>query len=391
MLGLSHTRNTVVGNEALRGVSGGEKKRVSVGEMLAVRSVLGCWDSTTRGLDSSTALESLRHFRTATSLPNQDDGRLTTIMALYQASDALYDVFDKTCVLYEGRMVYFGPAHRTRAYFEELGFERATQGQTVGDFLVSVTDPKERIVRKGFESSAPRTPAEFAERFLKSELGRVNREEMEKYSREILGTELKARYMESIAQEKSRSLPKTSPFTVLMWAQLLALMKRRMQILRGSIGNQFMIFASFVIFGIVLGTVFYNSPESTDAYFSRAGAVFYTVLFLTLSAMSEIPIPFSQRPIVIRQYRSALYLPFLEALSQTLVDIPISFTTLVYSIIIYFMVGLQTTAAQFFTFFVTLIRKWPDFIEGLPWVFWLPTGLLDFWHLCIFRSLALLG
>ncbi|KAF5344805.1 hypothetical protein D9758_014417 [Tetrapyrgos nigripes] len=376
MLGLSHTRNTVVGNEALRGVSGGEKKRVSVGEMLAVRSVLGCWDNTTRGLDSSTALELLQHFRTATSLPNQDDGRLTTIMALYQASDALYDVFDKTCVLYEGRMVYFGPAHRARAYFEELGFERATQGQTVGDFLVSVTDPKERIVRKGFESSAPRTPAEFAERFLKSELGRVNREEMEKYHREILGTvspkssthvltegnstsrkaqELKARYMESIAQEKSRSLPKTSPFTVSMWAQLLALMKRRVQILRGSIGDQFMIFASFVIFGIVLGTVFYNSPESTDAYFSRAGAIFYTVLFLTLSAMSEIPILFSQRPIVIRQYRSALYLPFLEALSQTLVDIPISFfTTLVYSIIIYFMVGLQTTAAQFFTFFVTL-------------------------------------
>ncbi|KAF5374350.1 hypothetical protein D9758_004563 [Tetrapyrgos nigripes] len=376
MLGLSHTRNTVVGNEALRGISGGEKKRVSVGEMLAVRSILGCWDNTTRGLDSSTALEMLRHFRTATSLPNQAEGRLTTIMALYQASDALYDVFDKTCVLYEGRMVYFGPAHMARAYFEELGFERASEGQTVGDFLVSVTDPKERIVRKGFESSAPRTPAEFAERFLKSELGRINREEMEKYRREILGTgspkssthdttegnatspkaqQLKARYMESVAQEKSRSLPKTSPFTVSMWAQLLALMKRRVHILRGSIGDQFMIFASFVVFGIVLGTVYYNSPESTDAYFSRAGALFYTVLFLTLSSMSEIPILFSQRPIVIRQYHSALYLPFLEALSQTLVDIPISFfTTLIYSIIIYFMVGLQTTAAQFFTFFVSL-------------------------------------
>ncbi|KAG7087521.1 hypothetical protein E1B28_013480 [Marasmius oreades] len=358
ILGLSHTRNTVVGNEALRGVSGGEKKRVSVGEMLAVRSSLGCWDNTTRGLDSSTALDLIRHFRTATSLPK---GRLTTIMALYQASDALYDVFDKTCLLYQGRMVYFGPAHMARAYFEELGFERASEGQTVGDFLVSVTDPNERIVRNGFESSAPRTPAEFAQRFLDSELGRLNREEMQTYRRDILGTEpnkaqqLKDRYMESIAQDKSRSLPKTSPFTVSMWAQLLALMMRRVHILRGSIRDQFMIFASFVIFGIVLGTVYYNSPVSTDAYFSRAGALFYTVLFLTLSSMSEIPILFSQRPIVIRQYHAALYLPFLEALSQTLVDIPISFiTTLVYSIIIYFMVGLQTTAAQFFTFFVTL-------------------------------------
>ncbi|KAF5374285.1 hypothetical protein D9758_004542 [Tetrapyrgos nigripes] len=367
MLGLSHTRSTIVGNESLRGVSGGEKKRVSVGEMLAVRSVLGCWDNTTRGLDSSTALELLRHFQRATSPLNQDEGRLTTVMALYQASDALYEVFDKTCGLYEGRMVYFGPAHRARAYFEEMGFERASEGQTVGDFLVSVTDSKERIVRKGFESSAPRTPAEFAERFLKSELGRVNREEMEKYRQEILGTgspksstqdttegntaspkaqQLKARYMESVAQEKSRSLPKTSPFTVSMWAQLLALMKRRVHVLRGSIGDQFMIFASFVVFGIVLGTVYYNSPEFTDAYFSRAGALFYTVLFLTLSSMSEIPVLFSQRPVVIRQYRSALYLPFLEALSQTLVDIPISFfTTLIYSIIIYFMVFVRSMSA----------------------------------------------
>jgi len=44
VLGLAHVRQTVVGNEALRGVSGGEKKRVSVGEMLASRSVIGSWD-----------------------------------------------------------------------------------------------------------------------------------------------------------------------------------------------------------------------------------------------------------------------------------------------------------------------------------------------------------
>ncbi|KAF5343615.1 hypothetical protein D9758_015454 [Tetrapyrgos nigripes] len=158
--------------------------------------------------------------------------------------------------------------------------------------------------------------------------------------------------MESIAQEKSRSLPKTSPFTVLMWAQLLALMKRRMQILRGSIGNQFMIFASFVIFGIVLGTVFYNSPESTDAYFSRAGAVFYTVLFLTLSAMSESPSPSLNAPSSSAN-TAAPSTPLLEPSPKRWSTSPSPSPP-------------SSTVLSFTSW------KWPDFIEGLPWVFWLP-------------------
>jgi len=103
---------------------------VSVGRFVQIL-VLITFCSTTRGLDSYTALELLRGFRTATEL-----GRLTTIMALYQAGDSLYDVFDKTCVLYEGQMVYFGPAHLARQYFIDIGFQPAPR-QTTSDFLVS--------------------------------------------------------------------------------------------------------------------------------------------------------------------------------------------------------------------------------------------------------------
>lgn len=44
IFGLRHTRNTPVGDNAIRGVSGGEKKRVSISEALATRSLLGAWD-----------------------------------------------------------------------------------------------------------------------------------------------------------------------------------------------------------------------------------------------------------------------------------------------------------------------------------------------------------
>ena len=64
--------------------------------------------------------------------------------------------------------------------------------------------------------------------------------------------------------------------------------------------------------------------------------------------MAEIPALFEQRPIVLRHFKAALYHPFVEAMSLTLVDIPMTFITLVFfCVIIYFMCNLQRTVGQF--------------------------------------------
>ena len=71
------------------------------------------------------------------------------------------------------------------------------------------------------------------------------------------------------------------------------------------------------------------------------------LLFTALAAMSEIPALYAQRPIVLRHQHAALYHPFIEALALTLVDIPITFITIViFSIILYFMTGLQRTVVS---------------------------------------------
>lgn len=51
MFGISHTKNTIVGNDFIRGVSGGERKRVSIAEACLSNAPLQCWDNSTRGLD----------------------------------------------------------------------------------------------------------------------------------------------------------------------------------------------------------------------------------------------------------------------------------------------------------------------------------------------------
>lgn len=79
-----------------------------------------------------------------------------------------------------------------------------------------------------------------------------------------------------------------------------------------------------------------------DTYNSSA------ILFSALSAHAEIPSLFAQRPIVLRHSYAALYHPFIESLALSLVDLPISFVTLVvFSLVLYFLVGLQQTASQF--------------------------------------------
>lgn len=64
--------------------------------------------------------------------------------------------------------------------------------------------------------------------------------------------------------------------------------------------------------------------------------------------MAEIPTLFAQRPIILRQSRASMYHPFVDALALTLVDIPITLVTMIlFSIILYFLAGMQDTAGQF--------------------------------------------
>jgi ABC-type multidrug transport system ATPase subunit len=71
MLSIQHTSQTLVGDEFVRGISGGEKKRVSIAEMMATRARVQCWDNSTRGLDASNALDFAKCLRIMTDVLGQ--------------------------------------------------------------------------------------------------------------------------------------------------------------------------------------------------------------------------------------------------------------------------------------------------------------------------------
>ncbi|KAH9045960.1 ABC-2 type transporter-domain-containing protein [Lactarius hengduanensis] len=348
VFGLRHVQNTPVGDAAIRGVSGGEKKRVSIGEALSLRSRIAAWDNSTRGLDASTALEFVRALRIAA-----DGAQISTIVSIYQASESLYQHFDKVCVIYEGRMAYYGGADQARQYFINLGFEPAHR-QTTPDFLVAVTNPLSRTVRSNFKGPVPQTAAEFASAFLASEVSAANRMDMDAYFTEFVGHPERAlAYKESATAEHATTQRKGSAYTVSIPMQARAVMLRRLQILRGNLTTQLIVLITFIVQALINGSVFFRLKDETSQYFSRGGVLFFSLLWAALSSIAEIPALFAQRPIVVKHAKAAMYHPFIEAAALTIVDVPITFVTIiVFSLILYFMVGLQASASQFFTFFL---------------------------------------
>lgn len=80
----------LVGNEWIRGLSGGERKRLTIAEAMTARGTINCWDCTTRGLDAASALDYTRSLRIMS-----DTLRRTTIASFYQASEDMFNIFDK--------------------------------------------------------------------------------------------------------------------------------------------------------------------------------------------------------------------------------------------------------------------------------------------------------
>jgi ABC-type multidrug transport system ATPase subunit len=109
-----------------------------------------CWDNSTRGLDASTALEYTRVLRCLT-----DALGMSTIVLLYQASNGIYDLFDKVLVLDEGKQVFYGTRKEAHPFTESQGFV-CSNGANVADFLTGVTVPSERQIKPGFEARFPR-------------------------------------------------------------------------------------------------------------------------------------------------------------------------------------------------------------------------------------------
>ena len=347
MFGISHTKYTLVGDEYTRGISGGERKRVSIAETLAAKSTVICWDNSTRGLDASTALDYAKSLRIMT-----DISKRTTLVTLYQAGEGIYEQMDKVLVIAEGRCVFQGPAKDAKQYFVDLGFH-CPERQTTADFLTAVTDPLERHFRQGYEDKAPKTAEELERAYQNSEAYQNVLRDVQRYEDYLKESDFvdAKEFEEAVHEGKSKRVRNKSNYTVPFWKQVYACFLREFWLLMGDTKTLYTKFFIIISIALIVGSLFYGQPQDTAGAFSRGGTLFFSIVFLGWLQLTELMKAVSGRVVMDRQREYAFYTKSAVTLARVLLDLPFILTMVIpFTIIVYFLTQLDVSVSKFFIY-----------------------------------------
>ncbi|KAI8376931.1 ABC-2 type transporter-domain-containing protein [Blakeslea trispora] len=349
MLGLTKQMDTMVGNAFVRGLSGGERKRLSIAEQMCTRSTINCWDCSTRGLDAASALDFVRSLRIITDIFST-----TTIATLYQASNNIFNIFDKVLLLDEGYCIYYGPVEQAKSYFEELGYYCPPR-KSAPDFLTGLCNPLEREFRPGFEDSAPTHASEFQQRYFESSIHQKMLEDLEDYQSTMQRENKVGDFESAVIEEHQKRASKKRPYIASFYQQVKALTIRQHHLLIKDTQALISRYGTILIQALITASCFFQLPLTGSGAFSRGGALFFSVLFNSFISQSELVRFLTGRPILEKHKQYALYRPSAYYIAQVIMDIPYALVqVLLYEICAYFMMGLRLTAGAFFTFFVVL-------------------------------------
>lgn len=136
-LNLEECSETIVGNALVRGISGGQRRRTTVGEMLVTNARVLMLDEFSTGLDAATTIDVARMLQ---AWAQASQGSVVT--AMLQPPPEAFAMFDDIILLRNGCVVYHGPREELPGFLTGLGVPLPTD-QDLADFLTEfLTDPK---------------------------------------------------------------------------------------------------------------------------------------------------------------------------------------------------------------------------------------------------------
>ncbi|KAJ4707957.1 Pleiotropic drug resistance ABC transporter [Melia azedarach] len=340
ILGLEVCADTIVGDEMLRGISGGQRKRLTTGEMLVGQAQALFMDEISTGLDSSTTYQIVNSLRQSIHILNG-----TAVISLLQPAPETYELFDDIIVLSDGQIVYQGSRENVLEFFECMGF-KCPERKGVADFLQEVTSRKDQVQYWANKDEPYNfvNVKEFAEAFQSFHIGRK------------LGDELatpfdKSKCHPAALTTKNYGASKKELLTACFSREYL-LMKRNSFVYIFKMIQ--ILFATTVTMTLFLRTEMPRDMVEDGGIYMAA--MFFAIVSLMLNGFSELAVTTLKLPVFYKQ-RDLLFFPsWAYSLSTWMVKIPISFIEVgIWVFLTYYVIGFDPDIGRFFKQYFLLL------------------------------------
>ncbi|XP_054810535.1 ABC transporter G family member 14-like isoform X2 [Prosopis cineraria] len=335
-LGLTRCRNSIVGGALIRGISGGEKKRVSIGQEMLINPSLLLLDEPTSGLDSTTAQ------RILTTIKGVARGGRTVVTTIHQPSSRLYHMFDKVVVLSEGRCIYNGPASAAMEYFSSIGFSTSIT-LNPADFLLDLANG----IAPDPEHASEQSEGLEQERKLTREalISAYDKNIAPKLKLEISNSRMDIYSFNKHAS--SRNDPtKAEQWCTSWWYQFKVLLQRGLKERRYEAFNRLRIFQVISV-AFLGGLLWWHTPESHIQ--DRVALLFFFSVFWGFYPLYNAVFTFPQeRRMLIKERSSGMYRLSSYFMARTIGDLPLELALpTAFVFIIYWMGGLKPHPVTF--------------------------------------------
>jgi ATP-binding cassette, subfamily G (WHITE), member 2 len=372
-LGIYNVRGHCIGSALVRGVSGGERKRVAVAAEMVTSPAILFLDEPTTGLDTFTAMHLLLLLR---SLARTG---VAIVFSIHQPRSRIYEVFDRVLLLNSiGETAYFGPATQALDFFAEIGLP-CTYPSNPADYLLdavsTLPEDEEWMLRESevegsdshssrlsppssasprgekerwatVASASPTQGRDIAAAFTSLRLPGVRRQIqlLLHQSLEVTSTAATG----ATAGEES----KTSPYLRSWGTQVRCIALRYLRNRWRDPVATYVSISSAIVFAFLTGTIYYQVGTSQDGIRSRMGVLFFIMMISTFSSLGSLEMFLTDRAIYAREHRNGMYSTSAYYVGKVIQDVPIGVAVnAAFTVIVYLLVGLQPTISKFLVFY----------------------------------------
>jgi ABC-type multidrug transport system ATPase subunit/ABC-type multidrug transport system permease subunit len=326
-LGLAKTRDTIIGDERVRGVSGGERKRANIAVQLISDPAVLFLDEPTSGLDSFQAqavMEAMKNMAL--------NGRLV-ISVIHQPRSSIFDMFDKLLLLSQGKSIFLGDSRDAGAFFVENGFPMP-RFFNPADFYLDILSPDSRTAE--LDAAANQRIALLADA----------------WKVKLEATSL----VSSRASEQLEANPR--PFTLQRFFRNLGILFWRAwsELSRDIPVITFKCILS-TFFGCIIGAIYNNISNDQASIYNREGLLFIIVLNQAFNNAIGVATTFPKEKIIVNRERSAgAYDTLSYFFAKFLAEMPINVIPgIVFGTLIYWIVGLNPVRYGYFLLILLLL------------------------------------